>query len=81
MLNITDFSVLNANFPRRENPVPALCYGGLRGVYHVTKAEPGFYGYELHVQELDGDVSRTYACSVISVAIASIEALERGEEI
>lgn len=81
MLNISNFHIVNVIFHDRRGEVPTLCYGGLRNIYHVAKAEPGFHGYELFVRKVKSSATKAYACSNVSVAIANIEALERGEEI
>lgn len=78
MLDISAF-VSNLN-----GEISLVYHGGNR--YTITEAPRGFDGYELAVDILDDDFediieTRTYAASSVSSAIATIEAIERGEEV
>lgn len=73
MLNIGKFEITDT----------ILFYEGAEHHYLVYKSE-GYDGYSLDVETLDdeGDIhTERYACGSVSSAIASIEALENGEEI
>ena len=73
MLNIGKFKVCGT----------ILFYEGVEHHYLVYKSD-GYDGYSLDVESLDdeGNIhTERYACGSISSAIASIEALENGEEI
>lgn len=75
MLDITRFDVIG----------DVLFYEGER--HYSISQDPDEIGYVLYVETLnegngDFDISgESYACRSVAVAIASIEALENGEEI
>ena len=72
MLNIGDFHVIDG------------CVLFYESANHYYISEGDYNDFCLVVERLDenGDiVSASYGCTSISVAIASIEALENGEEI
>lgn len=59
------------------NGESGLQYDGAKNNYYITRKDVGF---QLTVEHADG-TSESYGCSTLSTAIASIEALENGEEI
>ena len=72
MLNIGDFQVIDG------------CVLFYEGEKHYYVSEGDYNDFCLVVHSLDENcnlVSASYGCSSLSVAIASIEALENGEEI
>ena len=80
MLNIEDFSINKAHWPGGVTET-AMVYVGKEYIYYITEALLGGY-YKLTVSYLNGSgIADRYSCSSLSVAIANIEALERGEEI
>lgn len=59
-------------------------HGGNR--YTITHAPRGFAGYELFVDVMSEDLeeiidNKSLACGSLSIAISTIEVLERGEEV
>ena len=71
MLNISCFEIMTDT---EDSSV--MCYFGEN--HYVIYQDNGYY--TLSVRRLD-ETEETFGCSSLSVAIASIEALERGEEI
>lgn len=67
-----DPEYITVNFQRKKTPI----YQG-KHRYYVTVEQ---VGYALIVERKDG-TEDAYACGTLSVALDSIEALERGEEI
>lgn len=83
MLNIENFSINKAHWPGGVTET-ALVYAGKEHIYYITQALFASY-YKLRICDTDGngesDTYDRYSCSSLSVAIANIESLERGEEI
>lgn len=79
MLNIEKFQTMSVCFSGVKRN-PALVYGGIENIYHVIQSDMVINYYTLIVTYPDDSVL-TYCCSSLSVAIANIEALERGEKI
>lgn len=83
MLNIEDFSINKARWPGGVVET-SMVYAGKEYIYYITHAMIGSY-YNLRICDTDGngepDTYDRYSCSSLSVAIANIEALERGEKI
>lgn len=71
MLDIRNFEIM-----ADTEDSSVMCYFGEN--HYVIYQDNGYY--TLSVRRLD-EMEETYGCSSLSVAIASIEALERGEEI
>lgn len=71
MLNISSFEIMTDT---EDSSV--MCYFGEN--HYVIYQDNGYY--TLSVRRLD-ETEETFGCSSLHVAIASIEALERGEEI
>ena len=71
MLNLYYFTTYTLN------GASGLQYDGDKNSYYITREDVGF---QLTVEHADG-TSENYGCSTLSTAIASVEALERGEEI
>lgn len=71
MLDIRNFEIM-----KDTDDSSVMCYFGEN--HYVIYQDNGYY--TLSVRRLD-ETEETYGCSSLSVAIANIEAMERGEEI
>lgn len=84
MLDIRDFEIHRGNYGKSTIKQDVLFYAGINHHYGIWYDQE-FRCYELIVETLDENGEYTdekkYGCSQLSTAIASIEALENGEEI